>query len=320
VVDFPEFGTLTFLYKVVSGNAGVGAAVLRASLDTTIAVVDTPTVADLLGVWQVGFLDTIPAGSHRITLAHLPGTDLASYVLIGPVRVEFGNNIPAHDHPGDGVDSTRLGPDSSADHTGATVVGSGATSLGERATAYGFEAVAGLAAVAVGASALATDDAVAVGSGAGSEHASGWVAVGEGASIGADGTAAVAIGPQATANGASGVAVGATARATGTESLAIGPGASAAGLRAVALGQGARAPFDYSVAIGAGGGTHAGRARGPDRRRPTPRWSCRARSGWSAGTPRSAGRTPRSASSARWAPPARRCPAHEEATWCCAIC
>lgn len=251
-VDFPETGTLTFLYKIVSGALGVGAAVLRAALDTTTATIDTPTAADLLNVWRIGYLDRVPSGTHRFTLTQLPGTDLTSTVLIGPVVIRYGNNMPAHDHEGEGVDSTRLGPNSEASFTGATAVGSAAKALGAGATAFGSGAQAGLNATAVGAGAEAAESSVAIGHDAGGEHASGWVAIGEDASVGTAATSAVALGAASSATGASSVALGPAAAAGGTESLAIGSGASATGLRAVALGQGASAPFDYALAIGPG--------------------------------------------------------------------
>lgn len=256
---FPETGTAIFLFKVISANQGVDAAVLRIAIDDTLIYVETPTVADLCNTWLVGYIDEIPSGSHKISITQKPGADGTSSVLIGPVWMQFGNNIPAHDHPGGGTDSVKLGPSALADFAGSTSVGSNAKALDQNATSFGFNAQAGLNGLALGASAYAPQDSVAVG------HRSsvlagkiGGVSIGKDAAVSDD--AGVAVGVRARAQGASSIAAGPDAK-TGTvaEAIAVGSAAQALATRSIAIGQGATVAVghDYSVAIGAGVATTA---------------------------------------------------------------
>jgi hypothetical protein len=257
-MTWAESGTLIFLYKVVSANAGVGAARLKASVDNDLLYAETPVAADLCNVWSVGYLDEIPSGTHRITLTHTPGTDLASSVLLGPIWLQYGNNIPAHDHPGSAAQTVRLGVGALADFLGATAVGANAKALGTNASALGSAAQAQQAGTALGALAISGGDGVALGYRASTLNVSGAVAIGKDSA--STGDAGVAIGPTARAQGANGVAVGSGAR-TGSpaDSVALGANAQALAYRSVALGQGAlvAAGHDYSIAIGNGVATTA---------------------------------------------------------------
>lgn len=266
---YQEPGSAIFLYKVVSTSQGVGAASLHFSMDSDALSVDTPTVADMCNVWQVGYLDKVPTGSHQVRITHRPGTDTSSYVLLGPVWMQYGNNIPAHDHNGSATDSTKIGTNASADFAGGTAVGSGAKALDQNATAFGYLAQANLTGVAVGASAVAAVDSVAVGHNATGNLSldssvtpatpkGGWVAVGKSANAGE--LNAVAVGARSAALGPRSIAVGPdTKTGSPAEAIAIGSGAQALALRAVALGQGAivAAGHDYSLAIGPGAVTTA---------------------------------------------------------------
>lgn len=252
---WPEPGQVIYLYKVVSANAGVGAATLTASVDGTLSTT-TPTAPDLCNTWQVGFVDSVPGGSHLVTFAQSAGSDSSSYVLLGPVVLQFGNNIPAHDHSGTAADSTLLGTGAVAG-VGGTAVGASANASGADATAFGHLATASAGGTAVGQGASAGTNAVAVGIGAGgSTNHTGWVAVGSAAVVGADD--AIAIGAGAGAQGSGAIAIG-PAAVTGAvaDAIAIGAGASAQGISSVALGAGATvgAGHDYSMAIGQGAAT-----------------------------------------------------------------
>jgi hypothetical protein len=251
---FPESGTVIYLYKVISVQQGVGAAVLHVGVDEDLLFAETPTVADLMNTWSVGYLDEIPAGTHRVAIEHRPGTDSASYVLIGPIWLQYGNNIPAHDHTGPLDQTVRLGTGALVGGAGATAVGANANASGPNATALGFAASGMDNAVAVGKGATAAVDAIAIGyRTAGALDQNGWIAVGKDAWAG--GASAVALGPVARAEGAESVAVGSGARAgSAGQGVALGPSALAMGYRSVALGQGATvaAGHDYSVAIGPG--------------------------------------------------------------------
>lgn len=252
-LTWAESGTVIFLYKIVTTNQGVGAAMLHVGVDNDLLYAETPTVADLCNTWMVGYLDEVPSGTHQITIEHRPGTDLASYVLLGPLWLQFGDNIPAHDHPGTADQTTRLGPGSSADYAGATVVGALAQALGVNATVFGANAQAGASALAAGTLALAGTEGVALGYRANSSGVSGAVAVGKDAL--ATAPSALALGPAALAQGPNAIAVGPGARAgTAGDGVALGASAQALGYRSVALGQGAlvAAGHDYSIAIGAG--------------------------------------------------------------------
>jgi hypothetical protein len=252
---FPESGTVIYLYKVVTTNpAGLVPAMLRVVVDDGLLAAETPVVADLTNTWLVGYLDDIPSGSHRVVIEHKPGTDPASYVLIGPVWLQYGNNIPAHTHEGVGAGSVRLGVGALADYDGSTVVGAGAVASGANATSYGYFAKAQAGGTSVGANSVAGPDAVAVGYRAtGPVDRRAWVSIGKDAVASED--EAVAIGPTSRAQGTAGIAVGSGAR-TGTpaEAIAIGPSAQALALRSIAIGRGAMvaAGHDNSVAIGSG--------------------------------------------------------------------
>jgi hypothetical protein len=252
-----ESGTLIFLYKVVTAQQGVGAAVLHVAVDNDLLFAETPTVADLTGTWQMGYLDEIPSGTHRVIIEHRPGTDLNSYVLLGPVWLQYGNNIPAHDHPGTADQTTRLGPGSTAAYSGATAVGALALAGGTNATLFGSDVQGGAGSTAVGAGSRAGTDSVSVGYRASTLNRASAVAVGKD-SAAVD--SAVAVGPTALAQGTNGVAVGSGAR-TGTpaDSVALGPNAQALAYRSVALGRGTlvAASHDYSIAIGDGVATTA---------------------------------------------------------------
>jgi hypothetical protein len=252
-MTWPERGTVIFLYKVVTANAGVGAAMLHVGIDNDLLFVETPTSADLCNTWMVGYLDEIPAGSHAVTLEHRPGTDTDSYVLLGPVWLQYGDNIPAHDHPGTADQTVRLGIGATAGYAGATAVGAAALAQGLNATAYGYDAQSGAGSVAAGAITRAGTDAVSVGYRASTAGKTGGVALGRDAMTNDD--YAVAVGLSARAQGPNGVAVGSGAL-TGTlaGSVALGASAQALAVGAVALGRNAvvAAGHDYSIAIGQG--------------------------------------------------------------------
>lgn len=255
---FPEVGQVIYLFKVVSANAGVGAATVQAAVDDVLLSTTTPVDPSQLNTWQIGYLDRIPTGTHKITLVHTPGTDPASVVLLGPVWVQYGGNIPEHHHEGAGANSVALGPGAAAAFAGATAVGDTAQALGIDATALGFQSSAGALSTAVGQGAIAGTQAVAVGANAGgsSLHTS-WVSLGFLSAVGADN--AVAVGAAAVAQGDSSIALGNQAFGAAAQSIAIGAQAKAAGLASVALGQGATvsANHDYSIAIGPGVATSA---------------------------------------------------------------
>lgn len=263
--NYAETGTVSYLYKVVSTNAGVGAAMLHVTVDNDLLFSETPIAPDLCNTWLVGYLDKIPAGSHRVQIDQRPGADTNSYVLLGPITLAYGNNIPAHTHSGTGDLSLQLGVGASAPFSGTTVVGQNAAALAAQATAFGYAASADSNATALGANANAGAGSVAVGQGTiaygrlanpavtPAITEAGSVAVGKGASTGA--VSAVAIGPSANARGTGSIAVGAAAQTGANGSaVALGQGAQALGIASVALGQGAvvGTGHDYSLAIGPG--------------------------------------------------------------------
>lgn len=249
--NFPERGRVIFAYKVVSASQGQGAARLKVSIDDRTLYVQTPTSAGYVGVWSVGYLEVMTPGTHQVVFDQVPGADPDSVVLLGPITVAYGNNIPPHDHGGSAAGTTRLGPGSVASGTRATALGDSAQAEFADATAVGANAVAGTRGSALGSQAWAANDAVAIGYRAsGSSAATQWVALGSQAIAGGD--SAVAIGYDALAGDAHAVAVGAGTTAAGVESVALGTDASADGYRAVALGSGAQADHDYSMAIGPG--------------------------------------------------------------------
>jgi hypothetical protein len=237
---------------VVSTNSGVGAATLHVAVDADLLYAETAVSPDLCNVWQVGYLDEIPSGTHRVTITHRPGTDTASYVLIGPIWLQYGNNIPFHTHDGGGVNSTKIGTNAVADAAGSTVVGDSAKALDQNATAFGFGAQAGLNSTAIGTSATTGTDSVAVGHlSTGANGKSGMVTIGKSAVSGDSN--AVALGARAAAQGASSIAIGPDAVAGAfTGPIAIGSAAQALAVGSVAVGPGAvvAAGHDYSIAIG----------------------------------------------------------------------
>lgn len=249
--SYAEAGVVIFLYKVVATGSG-DPAFLRVIIDDSLITVETPTVADLTNVWLIGYVSDVPTGSHRIMFEQHPGTDTGSYVLLGPIYLQYGNNIPAHTHAGGADASVRLGDGSVANFEGATAVGANAAANGAGASAYGYGATAAQGGTAVGSQAIAGSDAVAIGTPATGQTAVGsWVSIGKNAYAGGD--SAVAIGATAQAQGVTNVAIGANAQ-TGTfaDAVAIGSGAKALAQRAVALGAGAQvgAGHDNSIAIG----------------------------------------------------------------------
>lgn len=249
--DWVERGTVIFLYKVVSSNGGVGAAMLHVRVDDDLLFVETPVTADLINTWAVGYLDEIPAGTHVISFEHRPGTDSASAVLLGPVWLQYGGNIPAHDHPGTAEASVRLGTGAEAAYAGATAIGSAAKALGINATAYGYDARAESGGFAGGSGTRAGTDAVAVGSKATSAGHTGGIAIGKSAAATAD--YGVAVGPSALARGTGAVAVGSGAQTGDTGApVAVGAGAGALANNSVAIGPGAfvDTAHAYSIAIG----------------------------------------------------------------------
>lgn len=249
-----ETGSVIFLYKIVSANQGVGAAKFRVVIDNGALLTETPVVADLMNEWLVGYLDDVPAGSHRVGISHIAGTDAASYVLLGPLWLQAGNNIPEHYHPGVGTNSVRLGEASTADFTGSTAVGGTAQALGDSATVLGASARAGSGSLALGASTIAGTDAVVIGHQATTPTGKAFgVVVGKAASAADDG--GVAIGASASAVGLSSVAVGSGAKTgAAADSVALGAGAQALAERSVALGRNAvvAAGHTGSMAIGPG--------------------------------------------------------------------
>lgn len=256
-----ETGTVIFLYKVVTAQQGVGAAILHVKVDDDLLFVKTPIVADLTNVWMIGYLDKIPLGSHRITIEHRPGIDLDSYVLLGPLWLQYGNNIPAHNHPGTAELSTRLGTGAEAAYARSTAVGAQARTLGADATALGYDSQAALNAVATGALSRAGSEGVAIGHRATTTLTkTGGTAIGEDAVVADD--AGIALGSTARAEGPNGIALGFGARAgTPVDAIAIGSNAQALAQGSVALGQGTvvAVGHDYSMAIGKGVATTAAR-------------------------------------------------------------
>jgi hypothetical protein len=204
----------------------------------------------MVDVWSVGYLNEIPAGTHVITIEHRPGTDPDSYVLLGPVWLQAGGNIPAHEHPGTADQTLRIGTGAEAGYAGASAVGVNAKALGLNATAYGYDTRSGAGSLALGANSRAEGvDSVSVGYLATTATKTAGVAIGRSATVGDD--YSVAIGALATALGKNGVAVGYAATAgPAANSVAIGSDSAAAGLGSVAIGEGASAGHDYSVAIG----------------------------------------------------------------------
>jgi hypothetical protein len=257
IQEWPERGFVLYLYKVVTGRDGQGAASLHFSVDDDALYNDTPLTGELANGWRVGYVSGVTAGSHSLVIEHRPGTDLASYVLLGPVFLRAGDNIPAHNHAGVGSNSTRLGIGSVADADNTTVVGAQAKATGAGASVYGAYAQGAAESVALGQGPVAGPGAVAIGYLAqGSLSRTEWVAVGHGAKATAD--SAVALGSGANAAGARSLALGPTAQTGASgEAIAVGSQAKATGYRAVALGTGAEASHDFAVAIGYGVKTQA---------------------------------------------------------------
>lgn len=256
-----EPGYAVFLYKILSTQAGVGAASMRIGMDDDLSFVDTAISPDLLNTWLVGYLTEIPSGSHTLAFTTRPGTDVTSRIQLGPIRVYAGGNVPVHHHPGGGVHSTALGTGAIAEQTGSTAAGGSASALGAYATAFGFTASAEEYGTAVGSYAVAGRYGLALGHHATTPLTSLYgVALGSWSSTGADD--AIAVGQSASAPAARSVALG-PAAATGAkeEAIALGSGAQARGLRSIALGADSTvaADHDYSVAIGPGVATTAAR-------------------------------------------------------------
>lgn len=257
-LTFPETGTLTFLYKVVGAASGIGVATARASVDSGLIQVPLPNDPSLLNQWNVGYLGDIPTGTHSLRIEQIPGTDPTSYVLFGPILVQYGNNIPFHTHGGVGAESTVLGPGATATFDRSTIVGGSARALGADATVYGFGAQAAAQGVAFGAYSDAGSGGVALGYySTNLSGTSGGTSVGHQAQTLGDN--ATAIGQGATGGGARSVALGSTAWSSGVESIAIGSasqvladGGLAIGARTV-VGTG----HTNSIALGAGAVTTA---------------------------------------------------------------
>ncbi len=173
---------------------------------------------------------------------------------------------PAHDHNGDGTNSTALGTAASADGLRSTAVGDAAVADDTDSTAFGYQAVAdGDRATAVGTSANAASDGTAVGKSAVADEsatavgsqavASGLRSVAVGRQSQASGPGSVAMGPNTISQGIDSVAVGSGAQATQEGAMALGTGANAGHQRSVAFGPGATTTADDQVALGGAGST-----------------------------------------------------------------
>lgn len=234
---FPERGEVFFLYKIVGASSGAGAATVQLIIDSNLITVKTPTNPELMNVWVVGYLGDIPPGTHSIKFLHVPGTDTTSYVELGPITVQYGNNIPFHTHQGNGNLSTVLGPGAAANQDRTTVIGGLGQSLGVDATVVGASGSAEAQGTALGSTAYAASSGVAIGYYARTAPGTfGGVAIGEQANVTAD----------------NGVAAGASSQTTGARALAAGPSSAAAGIESVALGYQASAQAQGAVAIGSG--------------------------------------------------------------------
>jgi hypothetical protein len=252
---FVEGGHVQFLYKTIAPAAGKTPAIIRVTLDDADLWVQTPTLAEEFDVWAIGYLGNIPPGSHTIRFHHLPGSDGSSRTLLGSIEIQYGGMVPAHAHEGGGLLSTMVGPDASANFTGATALGGQSTVAGPFGTAVGASASAQDQGTAVGANSAAADEGVAVGYQARTSPSTvGAVALGRNAA--AQATGAVAAGPDSVVSAVYGVAVGKTSRA-GQDAVAIGHDATATGLQSVALGAGAAATHGHAVALGPGAQTSA---------------------------------------------------------------
>lgn len=255
-LSFPEYGTMTFLYKVIGASNGVGVATARASVDSGLVQLPLPTNDPaLLNTWNVAYLGDVPSGSHSLRIEQIPGSDTASYVLLGPILVQAGNNIPFHTHGGAGIGSTVLGVDATANYARGTVVGGGAHADDVDATVYGFTAQANKQGTAIGAYADSADRGVALG-----YYATAAVdGVGLGYQAQSQAAQGTAVGALATASGARGTALGAAAQATAADSVAVGYSADALAAGSVALGANASVASGHtdSVAIGSGAATTA---------------------------------------------------------------
>lgn len=254
---FPERGRVIFAYKVLPPASvdGSGAARMRVSLDDHAAWTLTPVTAEFVGLWRIGYLEIMDPGSHTVAFEQVAGTDPASQVLLGPITLQYGNNIPPHDHAGEFARSTQLGTDAQVLDERATALGDHAQAT-KNATAVGADTEAFASGTAVGSGAWAAQDSVAVGYRAGgASGTTNWVSLGSQSTTSGD--SAVAVGYDTFADGDNSLAMGAEATAAGEEAVALGSGASATGYRALAIGTGAAADHDYSVAIGPGVETQA---------------------------------------------------------------
>lgn len=179
-----------------------------------------------------------------------------------------GGAVPAHDHGGDGANSTSLGTDAAATGANATSVGDSSQASGEDATSFGYlSSATGDRSSAYGANSSATgDDSTTMGQGSsasdgGTSMGQGALSSGRAAAFGrasqASGEGAVAVGPVAQATGEDALAVGAGANASGERAMAVGPGTNATHARAAAVGPGAETTDDDQVALGGPGSTVA---------------------------------------------------------------
>lgn len=253
---FPERGEIFFLYKIVAASTGIGAAALQMILGNNAILAQTPTNPEMINTWAVGYLGDIQPGTHSIKILHQPGTDTTSYVEIGPITVQYGNNIPFHTHQGTGADSTVLGPGALADQDRSTVIGGHGQALGVDATVVGAAASAEQQGTALGSTAYAASSGVAVGFYARTVAGTfGGVAAGISAATTADN--ALAAGSTALASGARAAALGSASVASGDESVAVGYNADAAAPQSVALGSGSIVASGHtgSAAIGPGAAT-----------------------------------------------------------------
>lgn len=252
---FVEGGLVQFLYKVIAPAEADGAtAVLRASIDDGTLWAQTPLRPETYGEWTLGYLANIPPGTHTVRFQHTPGTD-SSRVLLGSVVIQYGGQVPAHDHDGAGLLSTAVGPDASANFSGATALGGNASVGGDSGTAVGSYSSAQASGTALGANTTAVESAVAVGYQARtSPSAARAVALGSNAN--AQAPDALAAGPNALATAAGAVAVGAGSLAA-LDAVALGHNATASGQSSVALGADAEATHARSAALGPGAQTTA---------------------------------------------------------------
>lgn len=220
---------------------------------------DPPTYVDYISVLPPAHeVVRSSAAALRIVNTAAPGQILQATLIEGEAKwadiPATQTDIAAHEHDGDGLNSTQVGTTASALADGVAVGdGSAAAASG---VAVGRDAdTTDQQAVAIGALSRATAFSVAVGYDAGSVSAAQfWVAIGYQAD--ATGTGGVAVGSQTVA-AANAVAIGASAQATGADGIAIGRGAKAQNVDAVAIGPRTIVTHARSVALGADAATTA---------------------------------------------------------------